>query len=272
VIALIPPAQGIRATLTCGGVSRVVIGPDVFQTVRVRRDPELVALSSPMNASGVFELEPQPDLLLPFEGRGVDNVWEFRMPKAANQLDYTAIADVLMTIDYTALHSDDYRQQVVQSLGQNLSADRPFSFRNQLADQWYDLHNPDRTSAPMVVQFRTTREDFPPNLDAIKIQQVLLYFARRSGSSFEVPVAHLRFTEDGSPGAIGGAATSSDGIISTRRGNAGSWLPFIGKSPFGVWELALPDSAEMRARFANDDVEEVLFVVTFTANTPAWPA
>src|SRR5262249_14667069 len=36
VIALIPPTFGIRATLTASGLSRVVIGGEVFQTINVR--------------------------------------------------------------------------------------------------------------------------------------------------------------------------------------------------------------------------------------------
>ncbi|HEY7495287.1 MAG TPA: hypothetical protein VIH59_29800, partial [Candidatus Tectomicrobia bacterium] len=120
VVALIPPIQGIHATLSTAGVSRVVIGPDIFQTVPIRRDPELVALTSPMNASGVFELEAQSSgMLLPFEGSGVDTTWELRMPKAANFFDYRTIGDVLITIDYTALQSWDYAQQVIQSLRQS---------------------------------------------------------------------------------------------------------------------------------------------------------
>ena len=77
VIALIPPTQGIHATLSTAGLSRVVIGPEIFQTVPIRRDPEFVALSSPINSTGLFELEAQSDMLLPFEGNGVDSIWEF---------------------------------------------------------------------------------------------------------------------------------------------------------------------------------------------------
>ncbi|MBA3965032.1 MAG: hypothetical protein H0X47_04545 [Nitrospirales bacterium] len=40
VIALIPPTHGIHATLSTIGVSRIVLGGDVFQTVAVRRDPD----------------------------------------------------------------------------------------------------------------------------------------------------------------------------------------------------------------------------------------
>jgi hypothetical protein len=272
VIALVPPTQGIHATLSTAGLSRVVIGPEVFQTVPIRRDPELVALSSPMNSTGLFELEPQSDMLLPFEGNGVESTWEFRMPRAANLFDYRTIADVLITIEYTALNSFDYCQQVIQTLRPTLSAERPFSFRNQFADQWYDLHNPEQTSTPMTVRFRTMHEDFPPNLEALKIQHVVLYFARKDGLSFEIPMTHLRFTEQGSAGAVGGGAPSIDGVISTRRGNAGSWTAIRGKSPFGEWELALPDTEEIRNRFKNEDIEDLLFVLTYTGRTPAWPA
>jgi hypothetical protein len=213
-------------------------------------------------------------MLLPFEGSGVDTTWELRMPKAANFFDYRSIGDVLITIDYTALQSWDYAQQVIQSLRQSISGERPFSFRNQLADQWYDLHNPEQTSTPMVVRFRTVLEDFPANVDALKIQHVVLYFARKNGSTFEVPVLRLHFTEEGNPGATGGAATSIDGIISTRppHGNAGAWMSFVGKRPFGEWELALPNTEEMRGRFTSEDIQDILFVITYSGRTHEWPA
>src|SRR5207247_7151388 len=167
-----------RATMLTTGTSRVVIGGDIFQTVVVRHDPESVALSSPRDATGLFELDPQQDMLLPFEGLGVNTNWELRMPKAANLFDFSTIADVLITIEYTALNSFDYSQQVIQRLKPSLSAERPFSFREQFADQWYDLHNPDQVATPMTVRFQTVRDDFPSNLEKLKIQQVALYFAR----------------------------------------------------------------------------------------------
>jgi hypothetical protein len=211
-------------------------------------------------------------MLFPFEAiGGVDSAWEFRMPKAANLFDYSTIADVLITFEYTALDSFDYRQQVIQTLPSAVSADRPFSFQYQFTDQWYDLHNPEQTKTPMVVKFNTRREDFPPNLDGIKIQQVLLYFARATGRTFEVPVTSLRFTER-SGGSAGGAATSVDGLISTRRGNAGSWTAMLGKAPFGEWELALPNTEDMRKRFTNEDIEDILFVITSSGRTPEWPS
>jgi len=271
VIALIPPTQGIKATLATTAVTRVVIGPDVFQTTLVRRDPQSVALTSPTNATGVFALDPQSTLLLPFQGLGVEAQWEFRMPQAANQFDYATLADVLLAIDYTALDSSDYRAQVLRSLEAGLSAERPFSFRNDLADQWYDLNNPDQTATPMAVQFTIARGDFPPNLSDFRIDQVLLYFSRANGATFEVAVNALQFAEGVSASTVGGAATSINGVISTRRGNAASWLPMLGKTPFGTWQLALPNTEVMRNRIANGDIQDILFVITYTAQTPGWP-
>jgi hypothetical protein len=274
VIALIPTVDGIHATLSTTGPSRVVIGGDLFQTVLIKRTPEFIAMSAPNNSTGVFELDPQPDMLLPFEGSGVEMSWEFNMPKAANRLDYRAIADVLVTLEYTALHSADYRQQVIQSLKPTISSDRPFSLRNEFADQWYDLHNPEQTSTPMTVRFTTLREDFPPNIDALKIQHVLMYFVSSNTVPIEVPVSHLHYTAAEAPGTVGGSATSIDGIISTRRGNAGSWTAMITKSPIGEWELALPNTDDVRSRFADDSlqsIDDILLVLTYSGRTPEWP-
>ena len=273
VLALIPPVRGIRATLTASGLSRVVTGGDAFQTIVVRRDPELIAFTSPSNATGLIELEPEGEMLLPFESMGADTMWELQMPKAANPFDYRTIADVFFTVEYTALHSADYRQQVIKQLPDRLSAERPLSLRDQFADQWYVLHNPRQTTTPMVVTFKTARADFPPNVEELRIQQVLLAFVRAEGQSFEVASAQLRLTPQGETLAVGGAAGSSvDGIISTRRSNAGSWTALIGKAPVGTWELALPNTEEMKNRFKNEEIDDILLVLTYAGRTPAWPA
>ena len=270
VIALIPPTQGIKATLASIGISRLVVNNNgLFQTITAHRPPESMALSSPSNATGLFELQTQSEMLLPFEALGVDTAWEFRMPKAANLFDYSTIADILIAIDYTALDSYDYRQQMIESLRSTISAERPFSFRHQFVDQWYDLHNPEQSNTPMTVRFTTRREDFPPNIERLAIDHVLLYFARAPKAEFEVP-ATLHFTPANGTVALGGEAISVDGVISTRRGNAGSWT-FITGAPVGEWELSLPNSEEIRNRFKNEEIEDILFVISYSGRTPAWP-
>jgi Tc toxin complex TcA C-terminal TcB-binding domain len=274
VVALISPTDGIHATLSTTGTSRVVIVGDTFRNVVVRRDPETVGLSSPRDATGLFELVPdsQPELLLPFEGSGVDTVWRFELPKAANPFDYSTIADVLLTVEYTALNSFDYRQQVIQTLDPELSLDRPFSFRQQFPDQWYDLHNPDQTATPMVVRFKTTRGDFLHNIDDLKIQNLVLFFAPTNEKPFEMQGVRLLFKKQSDDAPVGGSADSTDGVISTRRDNGINWLPITGnKPPIGEWELALPTDDTTKNFFRNEDIEDILFVVSYSGRTPEWP-
>lgn len=272
VIALIPPTEGIKATLTSSGISRVVTGGEAFRESTIRRSPETLALTSPINSSGRFEFELQQrvELLRPFEGSGVDTDWTFELPKPANQFDFQTIADVLLTIDYTAVARDGYRKQVVEVLGRDFSADRSFSFRHELADQWFDLNNPDQTDTPMTVRFRTERADFLPNLEELQIHHVVFFFATSEGSTFEVDVAHLHFAEAEGDPPIGGGAVSTEGVISTRRGNAPPWVPMIGRSPVGQWELALTDTEDVRNRLQNEEIEDILFVLTYSALTPEW--
>jgi hypothetical protein len=45
-----------------------------------------------------------------------------------------------------------------------------------------------------------------------------------------------------------------------------------GKSPAGEWELALPNIEEIRNRFKNEEIEDILFVITYSGRTPDWLA
>jgi hypothetical protein len=271
VVALIPPHDGVRAMLRNSGLSTVVVGPPYsagFTPKTMRRNPESVALSAPFQATGLFVLDYKDDLLLPFEGSGVATDWIFELPRAANRFDYRTIADVLITIEYTALDSPTYRQQVIDALDGTISADRPFSFRHQFADAWYDLHNPDQTTEPMVVRFRTRREDFAPNVADLTIEHVTLYFARKSAEAEPIEIKDLHFSEQGAPGNVGGPATTVNSIAGTRQGR---WPALIGKSPVGEWTLAFDDKPEVRKLFEEELIEDILFVITFGGKTPAWP-
>jgi hypothetical protein len=281
VIALIPPSQGIRAILATVGTSRVVIGGDSFRTVVLQRGPEQVALSSPANATGLLALDrsypagsdPQAEMLAPFEGIGVDTTWELQIPMAANPFDYSTIADVLISIDYTALDSPDYRQQVIRQLDSTTSADRGYSFRYQFADQWYELNNPQQSATPMVVIFTTERNDFPPNLtDGPTIKQIVLYFAPSSGRSFEIHSVSLQC----GTGLKGTADTEND-VISTRRGNGGAWDPMLHQAANQQWTLDLSGATERQSGltaaelFTQGCIADIVFVITWEGTLPSWP-
>ncbi len=122
----------------------------------------------------------------------------------------------------------------------------------------------------MTVTFRTRREDFPPNLDRVTIQQVLLYFAVKDKAMDEQEVALTYLADNGESVALGGSATPVDGIISTRRGNGSAWLMIQGQPVAGTWTLTLPNT--VRKLFAEEKVEDMLLVLTINGLTQEWPA
>jgi hypothetical protein len=266
VTALVPPNRGIRAQLLNSGVSRVVVGGDSFTEVTIRRDPELVALTSPVAATGVFELDAQSDLLYPFEASGVDTTWELQLPKAANPFDYGSIADVQITIDYTALNSPDYRAQVIERLNAGLgrSGDRAFALRRDFPDAWYALCNPAADATARTATLAVDPADVPSNLTDVKVDQVALYLVPGdSADPFPEATATLRHL------GAGGDAQLKAGLASTRRGNAPQWTAVGGSPVIGDWQLTLPLNG---LPFDNGDVADILLVVGYRGQAPRWPA
>jgi hypothetical protein len=279
VIALIPPVLGIKATLTSSRITRTVIGGDVFQVARIQRGPESVALTSPRDATGMFEMDLQPDMMGFLEGIGVDGLWEFSMPRASNPFDYDTIADVLVTFEYTALSSADYYQQVIQTpaLRGRRRLDRMYSFRQDFSGAWYDFHNPDQTASPFIVAVDSRRSDFPPNLSDLKIEHVAWFAASTTEKPVELQNVQLFLT--GNEGTVGGAANTNNGVASTRRGNAGAWSAMIGRAPVGRWELRLPNTETTRMLFedvagepgSQPRIADILMVISYSGRPPAWP-
>jgi len=276
VIALIPPTVGIHATLSNFGVSRVTINDTEFKEVEIHHGAQSVALTAPVNASGVFDLNQPSEMLLPFEAIGVETSWELRLPKPANPFDFNTIADVLITIDYTALDSWQYRKQVIQSLPTAFTGNRAFSLRDQFPDQWYDLNHPDQAATPNLVQWEISAADFPANALDVSVSQLVVYFVAKDGATLpELPI-HFLGVSNGNSALKGGSATAVSGIASSRRGNAASWLALQGKSPVGLWRLDLNDKLAdgrlISQLIADESIADILFVVSYSARYTAWPA
>jgi len=136
------------------------------------------------------------------------------------------------------------------------------------------VNNADPTAATVTVTFPTGAADFPPNVENPTIAQLVLYFVRASGAAFEVQVGDFQFTPQGAAAALdGGAATTVGGVISTRRSNGTGWrAKLLGIAPFGEWQLTLPNTAATQAWFANQQIQDILFVMTYAGQTPAWPS
>ena len=287
VIALVPTVDSIKARLSTAGTSHVVVDGAPFQTLTLPRAQEAVALTSPSNATGLFELDPQSsELLLPFEGLGVDVPWQFSMQPASNpSLDYSAIADVLVTLDYTALESVDYARQVVKQLGTERQQQVVLSMRNRFADEWYDLHHADELAPAdqYVSKLTIAPSDLPLRLRNARVSQVSLFVdapldedVSVSGAFTDRSQLELRLTRKG---GIGGAAfTNQYGLISTRTGlgagplytgNAAAFTPLIGSVPAGDWTLAV-GPGRLRARLDAGLVNDIYLIIEIEGDAPAY--
>ncbi|MEY6434255.1 hypothetical protein ABC977_17830, partial [Thioalkalicoccus limnaeus] len=108
-----------------------------------------IALSSSHSDSGVFELSSQDPLYLPFEGMGAVSTWTLSLPKAVKHFDYWSIADVVLTMQYTAKRgSNGFRDNVSTDLKKNLNELKTarddkvgvyqlVSVRHELPDIWH---------------------------------------------------------------------------------------------------------------------------------------
>lgn len=74
---------------------------DLRFTYRVGK-VEQIATSSGQDSTGMFESSLNDPRYLPFEGAGAISVWKVSLPVDQRQFDYRTIADVVITIQYTA--------------------------------------------------------------------------------------------------------------------------------------------------------------------------
>jgi len=273
LIALVSPVRGVRATLSASGLSRVIVAGDEFSLVTLSRSPEAIAFTSPLNASGLFDLEPDNGLLLPFEGMGLDAVWQLELPKPANPFDYRTIADVLLTIEYTALNSFEYRQQVLRGQDIGFSGDRAFSVREEFPDAWYDLNNPETVSdaaSQMRATLPTRREDFPPHVEELTVQALSLFCLRKDGFTQELLITSLKYTIPGGETIATADVRTIGGIVGTRRGSGAAWQVLVGKTPVGEWSIQLENTELVRAWFKDGSIQDIVLVMTLTGVSPAW--
>lgn len=86
MLALVPPVRGVRATLSASGLSRVIVAGDEFVPVLLSRSPEAIAFTSPLNATGLFEMEPENGLLLAVRRHGPGGCLATGAPQASESV------------------------------------------------------------------------------------------------------------------------------------------------------------------------------------------
>jgi hypothetical protein len=231
-----------------------------------------------MNASGVFDLDLQPDLLLPFEGVGLDTIWELRLPRAANPFDFRTVADIIISIDYTAFYSADRAAEVIRGLPDRQSNSIAFSLRRDFPDGWYDLIStaermPNRSSSrPLTAAFPLTVADFPSHLSDLSVSAITLLIIRRPDSRLTLTADHLY--RDGPPldPTVTTRATGVDGIISTHNGSGASWVKLTGPTqrPDVTWELGIVADQATLTAVAGGELEDLVLSLDYMGTLPPW--
>lgn len=267
VIALVSPIDGIKATLSTVGVSRVVTKTQTSFTVTpiYGKTFDSVALTSPTNATGVFEMQQVDNMLKPFEGLGVETQWVFELPKASNYFDYSTIADVLLTIDYTALNDGTYKRLVIEEMDDTLDAYKSYSFKNNFPDQWYDLNNQINPASNCAISLILNRTDYPSALISDPtIKNISIYAIFKDKVTSKPGLVLNTFNYDYANGSKSGELVSLDANTNTIGGVGSAFSALSGSPAFGTLQLNFTETSW----FQNGDIQDLVLMINYNGDLP----
>jgi hypothetical protein len=267
VIALVSPIDGIKATLSTVGVSRVVTKTQTSFTVTpiYGKTFDSVALTSPTNATGIFEMQQVDNMLKPFEGLGVETQWVFELPKASNYFDYSTIADVLLTIDYTALNDGTYKRLVIEEMDDTLDAYKSYSFKNNFPDQWYDLNNQINPASNCAISLILNRADYPSALISDPtIKNISIYAIFKDKVTSKPGLVLNTFNYDYANGSKSGELVSLDANTNTIGGVGSAFSVLSGSPAFGTLQLNFTETSW----FQNGDIQDLVLMINYNGDLP----
>ena len=264
IVALTPPTTGIRASLQTLGLSRIYSSPRSLDKTIINTAPQRIDFTSPDNASGVFEMDSQSELLRPFEGLGVETDFILDVPVRANRWDLASIQDVIISVDYTAKHSSTKLTLLTETdETPPVEEQRSFSTRNEFTDEWFELLRTKDLSADLPsLRFELRRELFRPGLNNIRIQQVRLFLVTSPLAAMPERVDIELQPGTGSPlvDELLDGSWASSGMEST--------------GPNATWTLSFPHGTDnpngLVPLLEEDLLEDLVFVVDYTATAASW--
>jgi hypothetical protein len=125
-----------------------------------------IATSKAQTDGGVFEFSFRDERYMPFEGAGAVSSWTLSLPKMLHVFDYNTISDVILHLDYTALHDESLKDrwdgataQLLALLG-TASATKPllvrtFNLRTDFPDAFHRMiTNPANTEVGVSIETR----------------------------------------------------------------------------------------------------------------------
>jgi hypothetical protein len=154
-----------------------------------------IATSTATSDAGLFNLDFRDERYLPFEYAGAVSRWKLELPDKVPQFDYRTIADVVVSIAYTARDGgDDFRDSVQAQLEAAFTeefsggAAQLFVVHRAFPDEWERFLDPGEEDTEQVLSLPVESKHFP-------------YFVRRKG--FEITSVEFILWLDDSITALG---------------------------------------------------------------------
>lgn len=216
--AVVGPYQNVHGTLTQTGnviliapdpdSAKYLLGEDVQPkggALRLNwRSGQQIVLSRGIDDNGTIVDAPSDDRYLPFEGTGAISSWHLELPLGSNRIDFSTIADVVITLRYSALAGGATLQKaVVGALSTKFAGQASVALQQRYPDAWARFLNPGM-GPPQAITFTVGPDWLPANLTGPQAAKVYVQFdltipfkgdlvvelARAGG-----PAATLKFTQ-----------------------------------------------------------------------------
>jgi hypothetical protein len=186
--AVVGPYQNVHGTLTeTGNVILVkpdptsvkyLLGEDVVPSdtaLRLNwRSGQQIALSRGIDDNGTLADAPADERYLPFEGTGALSSWRLELPLGSNRIDFSTIADVVITLRYSALVGDkNFRDTVLGTLSTKYAGQASVALQQRYPDAWTRFLAKD---APPSMTFPVGTDLLPANLTGANAVKAYLQF------------------------------------------------------------------------------------------------
>lgn len=175
--AVVGPYQNVHGTLTQTSntilirddpaSARFLLGADVTPAdgaLRLNwRNMQQIALSRGFDDGGLSSVGDE-GRYLPFEGTGAISSWRLDLPLGSNRIDFSTIADVVITLRYSALAGGGvFKTAVVNAIADKFAGQTSLALQQRYPSAWARFVDPSRT-APFEMTFPIGPDVVPPNL------------------------------------------------------------------------------------------------------------
>jgi receptor-binding and translocation channel-forming TcA subunit of Tc toxin/ABC toxin-like protein/neuraminidase-like protein len=187
--AVVGPYQNVHGTLTQTGNTvlikddtasvRFLLGADVTPTdgaLRLNwRNMQQIALSRGAD-DGTIAGVSADDRYLPFEGTGAISTWRLDLPLGANRIDFSAIADVVITLTYSAVVGGGvFKDAVVGMIADKYAGQASMALQQRYPDAWARFLNPG-APLPQSMTFAVGPDAVPTNLGSPRAVKAYVQF------------------------------------------------------------------------------------------------